>query len=273
MTKAATPAWPANEMPAFDTIREIVRAVASWRIWGITAVDDIMGRYRRTLLGPLWITLGQAGFIAGLYLLRSKFSAGSTDYLAYISASVPTWGLLASFIVDGSGSLIKSKGFIESYPIPMAIYSVRSVAAAVINYAHLLVVYFAVVIFSHKFPGLPFLAFFPGLLVALVFGLGAVLLLGPLGARFRDLAPATTMATGLLFVLTPVFWVPEPGQLHSALLVFNPFYYLLEVVRAPLIGQVVPPHVWLVASAVALTTLFTGLVVYVRMRQQIVYWL
>jgi len=255
------------------TLREIVKAVAAWRIWGVTAIDDIVGRYRRTMLGPLWITLGQAGFIGGLYLLRSKFSDENINYLVYLSASISTWGLLASFIVDGSSSLIKAKGFVESFPIPMAIHSVRAVAAAFINYAHLMIVYLVIVVASRDWPGVAFLEFFPGLAIFLIFGLGTVLLLGPLGARFRDLAPAAGMAMSLMFVLTPVFWVPEAAQLHTALVMYNPFYYLLEVVRAPLIGQTVPLHTWLVATVLAVGALVSGLIVYVRMRQQIVYWL
>jgi ABC-type polysaccharide/polyol phosphate export permease len=264
---------PPSRGSAIGTLGEIVRALGAWRIWGVTAVDDIMGRYRRTILGPLWITLGQAGFIAGLYLLRSKFSAGDTNYLAYLAASIPTWGLLASFIVDGSNSLIKSKGFIDNYPIPMAVFSMRAVAAAYINYAHLLVVYLVIVALMLKAPTIAHLAILPGLLITLVFGLGCVLMLGPLGARFRDLAPATNMGTSLMFVLTPVFWVPEPAQVDSALVTYNPFYYLLEVVRAPLLGQVVEPHVWLLAVAVAAAVFVAGLATYVRMRPQIVYWL
>ena len=254
------------------SLHEIWRAVLSWRIWGIAAVDDIAGRYRRTILGPLWITLGQAGFVAGLYLLRERFAANNPHYLTYLAASLPTWGLLASFVVDGSNSLVKAKGYIDAYPIPMAIHSVRSVAASYVNYAHLLVVYVVVAAYEGTMAA-ALVGLAPGLLITMVFGVGAALLLGPLGARFRDLGPASAMGAGLMFVLTPVFWVPDSQQVDSPLVMYNPFYYLLEVVRAPLIGEAVAPHVWLTASLIALVTLAAGLIVYARMRPQVVYWL
>jgi ABC-type polysaccharide/polyol phosphate export permease len=254
-------------------LRELWDALVHWRIWWVTALDDTVGRYRRTMLGPLWITLGHAGLITGLYFLRSRFSGDAPNYLIYVSAGMSCWAMLAAFIADGSNSLVRAKGLIESYPVPVPIHGLRSVAAALINTAHLLVVYFVLLVVMRFSPGVAVLAFIPALLVALVFGVGAALLFGPLGARFRDLTPAIGMLTSAMFILTPVFWVPTAGQSEEPLIRFNPFYYLLEILRGPLVGELPSAHVWTVAVCVAFGTLLLGVLTYIRMRPQVVYWL
>jgi ABC-type polysaccharide/polyol phosphate export permease len=254
-------------------LRELWSALVHWRIWWVTALDDTVGRYRRTMLGPLWITLGHAGLIAGLYFLRARFSGNAPNYLIYVSAGMSCWAMLAAFIADGSNSLVRAKGLIESYPVPVPIHSLRAVAAALINTVHLLVVYLVLLAVMRFSPGLEVLAFIPAVLLALVFGVGAALLFGPLGARFRDLTPAIGMLTSALFILTPVFWVPTAGQSETPLIRFNPFYYLLEVLRGPLVGVMPSAHIWTVASCVALATLVLGVLTYIRMRPQVVYWL
>ena len=42
------------------TQRDAVSALAAWRLWTMLAWEDIRQRYRRSVLGPLWITLSMA---------------------------------------------------------------------------------------------------------------------------------------------------------------------------------------------------------------------
>ena len=46
--------------------REIVRQGAQFDRWGTLALMDISLRYRRTVIGPLWITLTLAATIASV---------------------------------------------------------------------------------------------------------------------------------------------------------------------------------------------------------------
>ncbi|MGR4865487.1 ABC transporter permease [Caulobacter sp. LARHSG274] len=253
---------------------EIVRALVSWRIWTSIAVDDVIGRYRRTVLGPIWLVVAQGAFVAGLYLLhRTGFGGGSGDYLSWLAISLPLWGLIVSLITDGTSALTRSKGMIESYPLPMALYIIRSVAASFVTFAHLILVYVIVCVITLRFPGPTAVLSLAGLAIVAIFGLGVGLLLGPLGARFRDLGPAATAGMQLLFVLTPVFWVPNEQQRANILVQSNPLYHMLEIVRAPLLGGYGTPENWIVSLVVAIGVLVLGAVVYRQMRPKIVYWI
>jgi len=255
-------------------LREILAALLSVRIWWPIAVDDVISRYRRTTLGPAWLILAQVAWIAGIYLLHSRVLGGqSEDYLSYLAAGLAVWSLLNGITSDSPVALIRAKGYIDSYPLPIAVHLIRSIAGSFVTFAHLLVVFFGVMLVQRHMPSITMLAAIPGLMIIAVYGLGVELFLASLGARFRDVGPAVGSAMNLLFILTPIFWVPTPEQAASPLLRFNPFFHLLEVVRAPLMGSWSTPEHWILAIASALTALVVGSAVYVRMRATIVYWL
>lgn len=254
--------------------KEFLSALNAWPIWSAIAKDDVVGRYRRSVLGPLWLVLSQAGLIAGLYILhRGVFGSGSDDYLLWLSVSLPIWGLLVALVVDGASSIQRAKQYLESYPLPPAIFPIRTVIASLITFAHLLLVFVILAFFKPPEFGFATLAVIPGLALVVAFGLGVSLLLGAIGARFHDVPLAMPAIMNLLFVLTPVFWIPTAGQLNSPLVVLNPFYHLLEVVRAPLLGHLGEPTSWAVAAAVSLATLLVGAVTFARMRPTLIYWL
>jgi ABC-type polysaccharide/polyol phosphate export permease len=252
---------------------ELIASLKAWRTWLAIAMDDVAGKYRRTVLGPLWLVMIQAGFIAGLWLLhRNIYGAGTDNFLAYLAVGLPLWSLLTMLVVDSCDSLLKARGLIDSYPLPMAVHLFRTVATSLLMFAHSFVVSIVVLLATREPLSLTTLLFLPGLAIIIVFGLGLALTLGPLAARFRDLLPAAQAGMNLLFVLTPVFWLPTPELRMSPLLQLNPFYHMMEVVRGPLLGEVAPQS-WAIASAAALVTLVIGVVVFIRTRPQITFWI
>jgi ABC-type polysaccharide/polyol phosphate export permease len=259
-----------------NSVKELFRALGAWDVWWAIAVDDVVARYRRTALGPLWIVLAQAAFIIGLYLLHRSLYAGGENqaqYLLFLSASMPVWALISNLLLDGSTSLLRAKGFIESYPLPMPIYVIRSTVAGLILFLHMLLVFIVVMGVTRTAPSVNMLLALPGLAIVMAFGLGITLLLAPLSARYRDLSPALSAGMNLMFVLSPVFWVPNAVQKTQVLLLANPFYHLLEVVRGPLSGQPLDPLNWIAASGIAAASLVIGFVAFVRLRPTISYWL
>jgi lipopolysaccharide transport system permease protein len=53
----------------------------------------------------------------------------------------------------------------------------------------------------------------------------------------------------------------------------NPFYYLVEIVRQPLLGHVPDLQVWLVSIVVAMTSILIGTAFHARYRYRVAYWL
>jgi lipopolysaccharide transport system permease protein len=102
------------------------------------------------------------------------------------------------------------------------------------------------------------------------------LLLGIFGARFRDIPPIIASVMQIAFYLTPIMWSPSMLSHRGLGLVFvqlNPFYSMLEIMRGPLLGQPLEPHVWLVALTFSAVLLFLSGLVFVRARPRIPYWI
>lgn len=256
-------------------LSDIGTSLASVRIWMSLAISDVDSKYRRTVLGPVWIVLGQVAVIIGIYLLRHSINPTVIgNFLLYLSASLPLWGLISSMTSDGTAALARSKTLIESYPLPMTIYLLRSIASNFITFLHTILVFLIVGLFYFEFPAVQNLPwFFLGLAIALVYGLGMHLLLAPLSARYRDIAPALASFMTVAYIMSPVFWQVAPGQEQMLLVRFNPFYYLLEVTRGPLLNQVPPITAYLAATLVALVALGLGTLAFYRLGPRVVYWI
>jgi len=56
-----------------DTIsREFIDGFRATQIWGMLGWDDIRQRYRRSVLGPFWITLSMGVFILLLSVIYAR---------------------------------------------------------------------------------------------------------------------------------------------------------------------------------------------------------
>jgi ABC-2 type transport system permease protein len=75
-------------------------------------------------------------------------------------------------------------------------------------------------------------------------------------------------------MVTPIFW--QPSQLtgwRSAVYFVNPVYYLIEFIRAPLLGQPEDPVVVLVILFMVTFTWIFGAMFYRRYEKYVVFWL
>jgi len=257
-----------------EPLKEIWKSIFAWKIWVSIGVEDVVGKYRRTVLGPLWIVFGQCAYIFGIFLIHRSLQGGdNNNYLTFLSISLPLWAMVSGFINDGCNSFLRAKGYIESYPLPLPIYVIRTVVSNIVTFLHLLPIYVILAIATHTPVGFDAVLAIPGFVLSIVFGLGAGLGLASLTARFRDIGAGVSAIVLLMFVLSPVFWEPSAQQKANLVVKLNPFYYLLEVVRDPLLGLHVSSGVWLTALSISLLSLIAGTVIYRVMRPTVVYWL
>ena len=92
-------------------------------------------------------------------------------------------------------------------------------------------------------------------------------------ARFRDIPQLINSIVQIVFFVTPIMWKPELLRSRDPIIAdFNPFYHLVEIVRAPLLGQLPSAKSYM---AVLLITLVNVMIVgafFARFRSRISYW-
>lgn len=250
--------------------------VAGWNrheLWGTLGLHDVRQRYRRSKLGPFWITLSMAIMVLALGVLYGQiFGQELHDYLPFLAAGFVIWALIAAMIQDGCAAFINAEGMIRQLNAPVSIYVYRALWSALIAFAHNIWVFICVGLIF----GVPLdwhlLWVIPALLVLLLNGLWIGLFLGLLSARFRDVPLIIGSVVQVFFFITPVIWRPEMLPDRALMLHANPFYHLVEILRQPLLGQTPALEHWLAVLLLAVIGWGIALLFYSTYRWRIAYW-
>jgi lipopolysaccharide transport system permease protein len=246
------------------------------RIAGMLAWQDIRQAYRRSAVGPFWLTIGMAVQILAMgFLFGTIFKAEVSDYIPFLAVSLILWGLISTTVNDGCVSLIQSESMIKQLNLPYSVYVVRTVLKNLFTSAHNLIIVPVVFLVFMKAPGISLLLFVPGLAL-LAINLGwLVLILGIASARFRDMPPVIGSVITIGFFVTPVMWSPDllgNNELAHLLLGLNPFYHWMQIVRLPILGQWPTLENWGIAFLLAGIGWLIALAIFRRYRHMIAYW-
>lgn len=248
--------------------------IQSYRIWHLLAMQDIRQRYRRSVLGPLWITLSTLISIFALGLVYSKiFKMEMVEYLPFLTIGIVFWTYLSSIIVESCSVFISAEGIIKQVNLPFGIHVVRMIWRNLIILAHNLVVVLIVMIYFRVKVGLSILTLLPAIGVVSVIGVSIGYLLGGVCTRFRDIPQIVTSLIQVLFYVTPVIWKPSLLAGHEELLLLNPIYYFLEMLRNPLIGEPIDFSSWFVSVTILLVMSFITMIFMHHCKKRIAYWL
>lgn len=268
-------------------LRDLSGSLARLPLAAVLALDDIEGKYRRTVLGPLWIVIGQAVTVGGFVVVFSSLlGMDAGDYALYLAAGIPVWALMSQFFIDMPNTFIAARGVIESFELPWLTHIWRRSIGYVLLFGHHLITLFGMMaVFAamaalkvEETPSvavsLNMLLAIPALLIVLVAGTGLGTLLAVIGARYRDLQPAMQVSAGFLFLFTPVMWRPDGLRAHLTWVYeYNPLYYYVTLVREPLLGHAPDLSIWLGASAGAAALFAIGFVAFLLGRHRLYHWL
>lgn len=245
-----------------------------WRLWSRLGWHDIRKRYRRSVLGPFWLTLSMAVMVGSLGLIYGTlFRLDLEGYLPFLAVGLATWTLIASFLNEGCISFIELEPLIKNVRIPMSVHILRALWRNLIIYGHNIVIFAVVALIFGIWPGAAGLLAVAGLALLLVNAGWIMLLLGMICTRFRDVPPIIGSVIQLLFFVTPVMWKPELLGDRRYLMILNPFYHLLEVIRAPLLGHVPGWESWVAGLLFAAAGWAFTFACFARFRKRIAYWL
>jgi len=256
-------------------------AVADWLagtcrigLWGTLAWYDTVLRYRRSLLGPLWITLSMGLLLLGMGPLYAVlFDVPLRRFYPHLALGVIVWHFLVGAVTDGCQVFIAAAPYLKQAAFPLSAFVWRSLARLVIQFAHHLVLYVPVAIWAGVTVSPRQLLAIPGLLLVLVNLHAIMTILGILTARFRDVAPITAAAMQFLMFLTPVFWMPDSLHGRARYVLWNPLAQLLDVVRLPLLGSLPAPGTWRLLALFTVLTVAVAGALYASCRRKVVYWI
>ncbi|KAA2262162.1 ABC transporter permease [Solihabitans fulvus] len=287
---------------AFADIRQ---GFADRELWGHLGWQDIKQRYRRSVIGPLWITISMGVTALGLGLLYAViFNNDFATFLPYVAVGFIVWGFINGCLTEGMETFIANEGLIKHLPAPLTVYALRTVWRQTLMLAHNLVVYVILLIvfygdlskpaytlsgklcgtegagFCHPGLGWGALMAIPAFVLIAINGGWVTLLFGIISTRFRDIPQVINSLTQLLFYMTPIVWSADtlfagthPNRDWAKVLFqFNPLYHFVQIMRAPMVGQQVSMVSWSVVGGITVVGWALALGALRNYRARVSYW-
>jgi ABC-type polysaccharide/polyol phosphate export permease len=241
--------------------------------WSL-AWHDVVSRYRGSILGPLWITISMAMMVLGIGFLNANlFAVPLKTFLPFVALGIVFFGVMAGTINEGCETFVQAAGVLSQTSLPMFTFVWRTVMRNLINLGHhVVIVVVVLVIYGAWRDANPAQALL-GLILMVLNASWVSMLAGIASARFRDIPQVVQSVMQFAIFMTPVFWLPARLGEHRWVLSFNPFYHLLEAVRAPLLGQAVTPETYGVLVSLAVAGWVLTFAIFARTRRRIVHYL
>jgi ABC-2 type transport system permease protein len=257
---------------------DLVAGFGKRELWLHLGWQDIKQRYRRSVLGPIWITIATGATAVAMGLLYSTlFKLPLAEHLPYITLGLIVWGLISASILEGAEVFVANEGLIKQLPTPLSVHVYRLVWRQLLLFGHNIVIYVIIAIIYPKPWVWKDLAVIPAMALLVLNMIWVSICFGILATRFRDIGPLLNSIVQLLFFMTPIIWNESTlqqqgvGQ-YATIVELNPLLHYLDIVRAPLLGADQEVRHWVV---VLVLTVIGWIVAAFAMRQyraRVPYW-
>jgi ABC-type polysaccharide/polyol phosphate export permease len=257
-----------------EAIRDLAGGLSRPWLWIGLGWNDIRQRYRGSLLGSLWITINISLLVGSLTLIFAEpFGTHRALYAPYVGVGLVFWYFIQGTINDSCQVFIGSADTIRNSAMPLSVHVLRLLCRNSIVLAHNLVIIPVVLIAFKAWPDLSAWTALPGLALLILATFWASLLLGLLGARYRDISQVVSNLLQLLFFLTPIFWpLSALGERNSWIVALNPVFPFIDIIRSPLLGAAPAPASWPIALGLTSAAAALALVALARLRSRVAYW-
>lgn len=250
------------------------------RLWGHLGLQDVKQGYRRSVIGPLWITISLAVQALGMGILYGTlFQQDLKFFLPYLAVGLIIWQFVSSCINDGAEIFIRNEGLIKHLPAPLSVHIFRLVWRQTLFFAHNVLVWAALILIFPRAFGWSSLLAFPALALLLLNGVWVTTVIGIVATRFRDIPPVASSVVTLMFFMTPIVWSYEHlrslgGAIaeRARLAELNPFLHYVEILRRPMIGESFEPRHWVVVLVITVLGWALALLMLRNYRARVSYW-
>ena len=256
---------------AFGDLAEGLRLAPLWMSLGW---DQTLTRFRRTVLGPFWLS---ANLLAISFALAVVFGGlMGHDYrqtFPQIIAGILTWTVLGGAYGEASGLFVMSGGTMMTQRLPLSFHVLLMMYRVFVNFVAQLLTLWAVFLLM-RIGGPPTWQVLLGLPLLFCTSSLICLIIAIPSTRYRDFGQFVANLVSLLFFLTPVFWTPtQMSRRQQFLVTYNPLAHLLEIVREPLIGRRVDMVHWEWSLATFAVTVVVAIAMLAAYRKRVVFWL
>lgn len=238
---------------------------------------DLLMKYRKSKLGVLWsilTPLGLAAVVGSVYAVL--FGTSPKTLIPLIFSGLNPW-LFMSGTADGATMTYPAaEGYIKQATVSIHVFPLRTTLTNFVTLLYSIITFFGIYLFLQPETFSPvMLMCIPGLLIMFVFSLGLANITSVVNLHMRDYAPLQSLAIQGLFYATPIIYDAQVLADKGFAIIYqiNPFYYMLEVVRRPMLGAMPAIECYVVSIVIALIVFCASVKLQDYSRKKIVYML
>src|SRR6476661_5421011 len=118
-------------------LKDVRDGICSIHIWPMLGWQDIKQRYRRSKIGPFWITISTGVLIGSMGPLYGKLlQQDISSYFPYLAIGFVTWMFISGLIIDGCNAFTGAEGYIKEVKLPLTVHVLRVVWKNLLMFAH-----------------------------------------------------------------------------------------------------------------------------------------
>ena len=109
-------------------IHDLRQGFAQRELWLSLGWQDIKQRYRRSVLGPFWITIATGIQAAAMgFFYSALFKEPIHQFLPHVVVGFLIWGIISASILEGSEVFTANEGLIKQLPSALSVHVYRLV--------------------------------------------------------------------------------------------------------------------------------------------------
>ncbi len=225
-------------MTTNPVLSDFIRSVKAYPMWVSFATHDIRTRFKRSILGPFWLTLSMGIFVGTLALIFSQvFGTPLQTYLPYVVTGFLFWAFFSTVVIEACTCFYDSRSLVQNLPLPLLVHFFRMVLRNIYIMLANSVIFVIVWLVFVRTVDWNTLYFIPGLFLFLGNLFWIAIFFGVIATRYRDVTQIVASGLQVFFFVTPIFWSPDTLENHPVFIDLNPLYHMMSVVRHPLLNQ------------------------------------
>ncbi|MEO0543699.1 MAG: ABC transporter permease [Pseudomonadota bacterium] len=247
-----------------------------WRspVWAVLAWHEIRFRYRRSTLGPWWITIATAIFVVFVGTVYARLLQQPVlSMVLYISAGFILWQFFSACLSDASSLFHMNRELLLNTQTTPLMLLLRTFSFNLFILAHNFPIYLVLVAITGGLALSSLAMILPGLLLFLASTFALMTIFAIFGARFMDVPAMVPPVLQVMFLITPIMWRLEFLADFATYQYLNPLHHIIAVARDPMVGSI-PTTLTLGIMATSTVILaWFAWSVYAKNHQRLIYWL
>ena len=200
------------------------------------------------------------------------FDVDYLEYLTYMSCSMIAWIWTGNILTTSGMVYVNNSGLLMEHPVEKQYLVWTHAMHQFIIFLHqipLIILYLSfglIELSANTF------YIIPSLIIIFMINIGMSSALSLIVVRFRDIQKILTSLTIVIMVSTPIFWKADMlTGIRKLTYELNPFYYMIEIIRSPLLGNAPSLKIYIISICIAFFSICLGCLMHKRYGKSIIF--